>query len=88
MKSGAPVRQATGGPGNAVSRTSLVKSVTASLQGISAVALKDYLPRDLFASSREVSNCSLNVSLLSGYLIEIQANVSLSCVYSFVNMIF
>ena len=57
MKSGARVRQAIGGLKKGVSTMSLVKSMMASLKGIVAVALKDYLPRDLFASSREVSNC-------------------------------
>lgn len=81
MKSGAPARQAIGGLRNSASTISLVKSMAAPLQAITVVALKDCLPRDLIASSREVSNCSLNVCLLSGYLIPAQANVSLSCVY-------
>ncbi|GAB5571584.1 adhesion G protein-coupled receptor F5 isoform X1 [Prionailurus iriomotensis] len=62
MKSGARVRQAIGGLKKGVSTISLVKSMMASLQGIVAVALKDYLPRDLFASSREV-NVTLRMSV-------------------------
>lgn len=58
MKSGAPVRQATGGLRKGASKISLVKSMPAPPQGIAAVALKDYLPRDLSASSREVRTCS------------------------------
>lgn len=61
MKSGAPVRQAIGGLRKGASTISFVKSMMAPLQGIVAIALKDSLPRDLFASSKEVSNSSLRV---------------------------
>lgn len=67
MTSGAPVRQAIGGLRKGASTISLVKSMTAPLRGIVAVALKDYLPRDLFASSREVSNSSLSICVLIDY---------------------
>ena len=82
MKSGAPVRQAMSGLRKVASTISLVRDMMVPLQGITAVALRDCLPRDLFASSREVSNWSLNVCLLSAHLISTQENVSLSCVYS------
>lgn len=88
MKSGAPVRQATGGLRNSAFTISHVKSMTTPLQGILAIALKDCLPMDPFVSSREVSNCSLNVHLLSGYLVLDQANVSVSCVFLKANMRF
>lgn len=77
MKSGAPASQAIGGLRNSAFPISLVKSMTMPLQRI-AIALKNCLPMDLFASSREVSNCSLSVHLLSGYLVSDQVNVSVS----------
>lgn len=88
MKSGAPARQAIGGLRNGASPISLVKSMMAPMPEVLAVALRDCLPRDLSASSKEVSNCSLNVCLLSGYLISTLAKVSLPCVYSNANMRF
>ena len=50
------------------STISLVRDMMVPLQGITAVASRDCLPRDLFASPREVSNWSLNVCLLSADL--------------------
>ena len=80
MKSGAPVRQAMSGLRKVVSTISLVRDMMAPLQGVTVIALRDCLPRDLSASSREVSSCSLNACLLSAHLLSTQENVSLSCV--------
>ncbi|KAB0397843.1 hypothetical protein E2I00_004471 [Balaenoptera physalus] len=63
MKPGAPVRKAISGLRKGASTISLVKGMMAPLQGIIAVALRDCLPRDLFASSREVTDITLRMSV-------------------------
>lgn len=61
MTSCASARKATSGLRKGVSPLSLVKSMTAPCQADTAIVWKDFLPKDLSASSQKVCNCSLKI---------------------------